>query len=277
MGRKPRIEFNGALYHVIQRGNNKEYIFKNNEHKKYFINKLNEFKTTLNFEVYGYVIMDNHYHLVIRSRDVHISAIMHRINNDFSKYYNISNKRTGHVFQERYKGYLVKDDAYLLSLLRYVHQNPVKAKMCKNLSDYYWSSDSSYRRNFQCQLVDIDFVLNIFSLERKVAINEYIKFMDSNELEDSTIFESADMIIEDKNASVQIEIERQSLDDILYNAVNNSEELFQNIKSGSRKRILSEYKKMYIVKSLSLNYTMKEIGENIGISESAVCLLANKI
>lgn len=121
MGRKPRIEFNGALYHVIQRGNNKEYIFKNNKHKQYFLSKLKEYKDIMNFEVYGYVIMDNHYHIVIRSRDVNISMIMHRVNNDFSKYYNISNKRNGHVFQDRYKGILVKDDKYLLSLLRYVH------------------------------------------------------------------------------------------------------------------------------------------------------------
>lgn len=59
MGRKPRIEFNGALYHVIQRGNNKEYIFKNNKHKQYFLSKLKEYKDIMNFEVYGYVIMDN--------------------------------------------------------------------------------------------------------------------------------------------------------------------------------------------------------------------------
>lgn len=275
MGRKPRIEFNGALYHVIQRGNNKEYIFKKNLYKEYFLSKLKEFKEIMGFEVYGYVLMDNHYHLVIRSHEVNISTIMHRINNDFSKYFNISNNRTGHVFQDRFKGILVKDDKYLLSLLRYVHQNPVKANMCNKVSDYYWSSDSSYRKNIQGQLVVIDFVLNIFSLNRKAAIEEYVKFMDSSVLEESASFEDIDIIGEYKTAVEQVKIERQSLDDILYEATND-EVLFKLIKDGSRKRKLTEYKKLYIMKSLSANYTMDEIGRNIGISESAVCLLANK-
>ena len=229
----------------------------------------------MGFEVYGYVLMDNHYHLVIRSHEVNISTIMHRINNDFSKYFNISNNRTGHVFQDRYKGILVKDDKYLLSLLRYVHQNPVKANMCNKVSDYYWSSDSSYRKNIQGQLVVIDFVLNIFSLNRKAAIEEYVKFMDSSVLEESSSFEDIDIIGEYKTAVEQVKIERQSLDDILYEATND-EVLFKLIKDGSRKRKLTEYKKLYIMKSLSANYTMDEIGRNIGISESAVCLLANK-
>lgn len=275
MGRKPRIEFYGALYHVIQRGNNKEYIFEKNVYKKYFLNKLKEFKKIMNFEVYGYVLMDNHYHLVIRTREVNISVIMHKVNNDFSKYFNISNKRTGHVFQDRYKGILVKDDKYLLSLLRYVHQNPVKANMCKKVSDYYWSSDSSYRKNLHGQLVDTNFVLNIFSLDRKSAIEEYIKFMNSIELEESFKFENIDIIGEYKTSIEQIIIDRQTLDDILHEVTDN-EELYRLIKNSSRKRNLTEYKKLYIMKSLSMNYKMDEIGKNIGISESAVSLLANK-
>ncbi|NLB33912.1 MAG: transposase, partial [Tissierellia bacterium] len=120
---------------------NKEYIFKNNTYKIYFLSKMKDFKGLMDFDVYGYVIMDNYYHLVIRSNEVSISNIMQRINIDFSKYFNISNNRSDHVFQDRYKGILVKDDKYLLSLLRYVHQNPVKANMCKCVSNYYLSSD----------------------------------------------------------------------------------------------------------------------------------------
>ena len=273
MGRRPRIEFKGALYHVIQRGNNKEYIFKNNTYKIYFLSKMKEFKGLMDFDVYGYVIMDNHYHLVIRSNEVSISNIMQRINNDFSKYFNISNKRSGHVFQDRYTGILVKDDKYLLSLLRYVHQNPVKANMCKCVSNYYWSSDSSYRKNLHGQLVDIDFILNIFSLNRKAAIDEYIKFMDSSKLEEYSKFEDIDILGECKT-SVN-EDEKQTLDDILYE-VTNDEELFTAIKNGSRKRNLTEYKRLYVMRALSENYTMIEIGKNIGISESAVSLLVKK-
>lgn len=276
MGRKPRIKFNGALYHVIQRGNNKEYIFRKAEYKRYLLLKLKEFKSIMGFEIYGLVIMDNHYHLVIRCREVCISDIMHRINNDYSKYYNISTKKTGHVFQERYKGILVKDDKYLLSLLRYVHQNPVKANMCKNISDYKWSSDLGYRKNLQGQLIDIDFVLNIFSLDRNVAIEEYIKFMDLCEFEDRVKFEDTDIIGEIESYKEKIKTEIQSLDSILLEAVNDNIELFEFIKNGSRKRNLTDLKRLYIQKSLLKNYTMDEIGKNIGISEAAICLLTNK-
>lgn len=275
MGRKPRIEFRGALYHVVQRGNNKEYIFNKKEYKKYFLTKLKEFKEIMNFEVYGYVLMDNHYHLLLRCHDVGLSIIMHKINNDFSKFYNVSNKRTGHVFQDRYKGILVKDDKYLLSLLRYIHQNPLKANMCNMVYDYIWSSDSSYRKNIQGQLVDIDFVLNIFSLDRNAAIKEYIKFMDENELEDSKNFE--DILVISDNEACSREIKNKTLDEILREIANNEEELIKSIKGGSRKRNLMEYKKLYVEKSLSENYTMKEIGNNIGLSESAIWLIANKI
>ena len=276
MGRKPRIEFNGALYHVIQRGNNKEYIFKNNADKKYFLGKLKEFKEMMGFDIYGYVLMDNHYHIVIRCRETIISNIMHRVNNDYGKYYNISYKRTGHVFQDRYKGLLVKDDKNLLSLLRYVHQNPVKANMCRKVTDYFWSSDSSYRKNLTGKLVDIDFVLNIFSLDRAEAINEYIKFMDSSKLEESKYFEEINIIGENTTSGRQTDASRPTLDEILRGIANNEEDIVSSIKSGSRKRSLSGYKKLFVMKSLSENYTLKEIGNNIGISESAVCLIANK-
>ncbi|NLK65491.1 MAG: hypothetical protein GX289_10405 [Tissierellia bacterium] len=276
MGRKPRIEFNGALYHVIQRGNNKEYVFKNNADKKHLLGKLKEFKEMMDFEIYGYVLMDNHYHIVIRCRETIISNIMHRVNNDYGKYYNISYKRTGHVFQDRYKGLLVKDDKNLLSLLRYVHQNPVKANMCRKVTDYFWSSDSSYRKNLTGKLVDIDFVLNIFSLDRAEAINEYIKFMDSSKLEESKYFEEINIIGENTTSGRQTDASRPTLDEILRGIANNEEDIVSSIKSGSRKRSLSGYKKLFVMKSLSENYTLKEIGNNIGISESAVCLIANK-
>ena len=69
MGRKPRIEFNGAVYHVIQRGNNKEYIFRKADYKKYFLNKVKDIKGLMNFEIYGYVLMDNHYHIIIKCHE----------------------------------------------------------------------------------------------------------------------------------------------------------------------------------------------------------------
>ena len=272
MGRKPRIEYKGGVYHVIQRGNNREYIFENKDNKAYLLELVREYKPMMNFELYGYILMDNHYHMVLKTLDAPLQDIMHRVNNKYSKFYNYKNGRTGHVFENRYKGILVKDDKYLLSLLRYVHQNPVRAKMCKRVKDYRWGSDSYYRRNKRGEIVDIDFVLNMFSENRQEAIKAYGKFMDMEEMEEGSIFEEGLFIGENQKtlANKHLEaIQRQSLDDILYE-VTKDKAIYEAIKNASRKRHLTCYKQAYINKSSAANYTMKEIGENISISEVAV-------
>ena len=281
MGRKPRVEYEGAIYHVIQRGNNREYIFKEQEYKAYILELTREYKQIMDFQLYGYVLMDNHYHMIIRTSDIPLQTIMHRINNRYSKYYNFIRIQTGHVFENRYKAILVKDDKYLLSLLKYVHQNPVKARICKNISDYKWSSDRYYRNNKQKKLVDIDFILDIFSENRMKALKEYHSFMDDEELEDEQEFEEVEFIGEKQekeqtNSNIQIQLDTQiQLDDILI-SVTKDKHIYQSIKSGSRKRNLTPYKQKYIEKSLASNYTMKEIAETISVSEVAVFKLHNK-
>ncbi len=272
MGRKHRVEYKGGVYHVIQRGNNREYIFEKKEDKAYLLELVEEYKSAMNFELYGFVLMDNHYHMVIKTLDAPLQDIMHRINNKYSKYYNFRNKRTGHVFENRYKGILVKDDKYLLSLLRYVHQNPVRAKMCKKVKDYLWSSDQYYRKNRREETVDIDFVLNIFSRNRKAGIKAYIEFMDMEKMEEGSIFEDVLSIGDNQEGIINKPtrlIQRKDLDEIL-REVTEDKDIYEEMKRGSRKRNLTCYKQSYIKQSLAANYTMKDIGENISVSEVAI-------
>lgn len=274
LGRKPRVEFNGAVYHVIQRGNNRLYIFEKEEDKIHLMKLVKHYKGIMGYEIFGFVVMDNHYHIVIKTIDTKLSDIMHRINNQYSKYYNHKNNRTGFVYENRYKGILVKDDKYLLSLIRYVHQNPVHARICKKMKDYKWSSDLYYRQNIRGRIVNIDFILSIFSQNRKEAIKLYSKFMDDEEIEDKSFFEDKEYIGEievdkvEANIAPQINY-RKSLDEILIE-VTKDNSIFEYIKKGSRKRNLTEYKKEYIKIALNFNYTMKEIGENITVSESGI-------
>ncbi|MBF8984882.1 transposase [Lutibacter sp. B2] len=278
MGRKPRVEYEGGVYHVIQRGNNKEYIFEKKEEKIYLLNMIREYKEILGFEIYGFVVMDNHYHIVMKTLQEPLHKIMHRINNRYSKYYNYINGRTGHVFENRYKGILVKEDKYLLSLIRYVHQNPVRANMCNKVKDYKWSSDLCYRNHIQREIVNIDFVLDILSENRKEAIKLYRGFMDGEEEEERSFFEEGLCIGENQIEIKRIELkknDKKNLDEILYEATQDKK-LYEEIKKGSRKRNLSIYKKEYIKRSLASNYKMKEIGENISISEVAVFKIKNR-
>jgi REP element-mobilizing transposase RayT len=276
LGRKPRFEYPGGVYHLIQRGNNRGYIFENNEDKKFLMSLLEEYSQKMGFDIYGYVIMSNHYHLIIKLSDVPLKDIMHRINNKFSRTFNIKYKRTGHVFENRYKGILVIDDKYLLSLLRYVHQNPVIAGMCESVNDYPWSSDGLYRYNIQDGIVDIDFILNIFSQNRSAAIKAYIDFMDENKKEDIDVFEKTDVIgrVSTRIIDEYIKPDRKTLEQILQDVTNN-EKIYNEIKSGSRKRYLTSYKREFIDAALKSNYTMKEIGKSISISDVAVFKLHN--
>ena len=277
LGRKPRLEYPGGVYHIIQRGNNREYIFGNDHDKRFIIDLIKEYRDKFKFDLYGYVIMSNHYHLILKLSDVPLQDIMHRINNKYSRNFNKTYNRTGHVFENRYKGILVIDDKYLLSLLRYVHQNPVLARMCKWVNDYPWSSDRLYRLNNRSNgIVNIDFILDIFTKDRVDAIKSYIDFMDENKKEDISVFEDADVIgaVNTKIIDEYIKSDTKSLDKILKD-VTEDETLYNNIKEGSRKRNLSRYKKEFIDIAIKSGYTMEEIGKSISISATAIFKIHN--
>jgi len=278
MGRKPRVEFKGAIYHVIKRGNNREYIFREREDKESFLECLEDANEEGVFNLLGYVIMDNHYHLMIEIKEKPLHKIMQKVNNTYSKDYNRRHKRTDHVFGGRYKGILVNDDKYLYTLLRYIHDNPVRAKMSKNIAEYPWSSDQYYRNNIKKQ-VHIDKILNRFSNNRKTALEEYERFMDQKEpiIKAYDFYEEGQLIGEletknNANFNGNQNNDNENLDEILRRVVA-SEEDFQLIKSGSRKRFLTNYKISYVKAALEQGYTFKEIGNNIEVSAAA----ANKM
>ncbi|MCQ1530253.1 transposase [Lutispora saccharofermentans] len=120
MARALREEYIGGIYHVIARGNNKEYIFKESIDKGYFIKQLKEYSKIMGYTIYGFALMDNHYHLIIQTMDKRLQEAMHRINNKYSKYFNNKYNRVGHVFQGKYKAVPVQDERYILKLLRYI-------------------------------------------------------------------------------------------------------------------------------------------------------------
>jgi len=205
-----------------------------------------------------------------------LNKIMQKVNNTYSKNYNKRHNRTDHVFGGRYKSILVNDDKHLLTLLRYIHANPVRAKMHQNMADYGWSSDQFYRNNIKKQ-VYIDKILEMFSENRKIALVEYKNFMEQKEaiLKPKDFYEAGAVIgqEEQKNDDPLVGCPcKETLDEILRRVVVN-EEAFQLIKSGSRQRFLSDDKISYIKTAVEQGYTFKEIGKNIAISATA----ANKM
>ena len=275
MGRRPRIEYEGALYHAIQRGNNKQKIFQDGRDKEFLIDVLRKTKSGFDFKLFGYAVMDNHYHLVMQTFSKPLNVIMHQINNTYSKYYNYEYQRTGHVFQGRYNAINVQDDNYLASLLRYVHNNPVKAGICRHMREYAWSSDRYYRRNFS-GFVDIEPVLDTLSIQRILAVKAYRELMEQN---DENEFEDVEYIGEE-NAYIQLlprckNHEVKSLDSILMDIVGDLK-VYELIKKSSRRRDLTEFKIKFINTAFENGFTQKEISNIIGMGSSAINHLCSR-
>lgn len=269
MGRNWREEYKGGIYHVIARGNNKEYIFKEDIDKGYFIKLLKEYCNVMGYQIFAYILMDNHYHLAIQPMDKKLQEIMHQINNKYSKYFNYKYKRVGHVFQGRYKAVLVQDERYMLKLVRYIHQNPVRAGMANSVENYRWSSDIYYRKNIR-SFINKDMLMKMLDSDGFRAIEKYKVFMEEREETEysklNSIGDEAYRVLCESRKEVK---QRKRLDEILIETGIELRE-YELIKAGSRKRRLTEYKLKYAIAGLEEHYTLREIGEHIGMTAVSV-------
>lgn len=177
MARRPRIHFPGAFYHVIARGNRKQGIFRDEKDIKQFLTYLSRCKHRFAFRLYAYVLMHNHLHFLIEVGEVPLSRIMQSLLFAYASYFNRRYGEVGHLFQGRYKAILCDKDAYLLELIRYIHLNPVRARVAKSPEDYAWSSHRSYLGKGERHLIDEGFVLDQFGASRSLARRRYRQFV----------------------------------------------------------------------------------------------------
>jgi len=140
MSRPLRIEFPGAVYHVTSRGDRQEDIFRDPEDRSAFLAILGHAMERFDAQVLAYCLMDNHYHLVLHTRQANLSRLMRHVNGVYTQDFNRRRGLVGHLLQGRFKAILVDRDAYLLTLCRYVERNPVAAKMVDSPGDWEWSS-----------------------------------------------------------------------------------------------------------------------------------------
>ena len=144
MARAWRIEYEGALYHVLSRGNEGRNIVDDDDDRRLFLDTLAEMSERFEIDIFTYVLMDNHYHIVFRTRRANLSRSMQWFGATYTKRFNIRHFRSGHLFQGRFKNMLVENDAYLMQLSYYIHRNPLRARMVKRLASYKWSSYRAY-------------------------------------------------------------------------------------------------------------------------------------
>ena len=178
MARPLRIEYAGALYHVTSRGDRQEAIFDDDQDRRAFLNILGEVVSRFHWRCHAYCLMGNHYHLMIETPEANLTKGMRHLNGVFTQWSNRRHKRSGHLFQGRYKAILVDRDSYFLELARYIVLNPVRAAMIKHPRLWAWSSYGATVGTSPTPVwLATDGLLAEFGKRRTVARQKYQQFI----------------------------------------------------------------------------------------------------
>ncbi len=181
MARAPRVEVQGGVYHVIARGNERRDIFRDDADRRLYLARLAECRGRYGFALLAFCLMPNHVHLAIARGPVPLSKIMFALHFFYSQKFNWRHERVGHLFQGRYKAFLVEHERYLEALIRYIHWNPVKAGIVDRPDAFHWSSDRYYREGVGPPWLDVDFVLARLAPTRPGACAAYRRWMGASE------------------------------------------------------------------------------------------------
>jgi REP element-mobilizing transposase RayT len=168
MARQWRIEYEGAFYHVLSRGIEQRDIFYDDADRHNFLDILGRMSERFDIDMYAYVLMNNHYHLLIKTNASNLSRSMQWLGTTYTTRFNRRRGRRGHLFQGRFKSIIIENDAYLIQLSYYIHRNPLRAGLVKRLAGYRWSSYPAYAYGkAQPSWLDTDFLLSQFNVRDK--------------------------------------------------------------------------------------------------------------
>jgi putative transposase len=249
MPREARKKSNSGVYHIMLRGINKQTIFEEDDDRRRFIGTLKRYQETSNFILHGYCLMDNHIHLLLQETEESISEVLKRISSSYVYWYNLKYERSGHLFQERFKSENVESTASFLKVLRYIHQNPIKAGLAGNVFDCKWTSINEYVG--KVNLIDNNKVLHLFSPDQKIALELFIQYMgESNQ----------DECLDD---DVKVRITDHEVLATLKNLGVTNIALLQQMEKEKRDQAIASIKKM---KGISL----RQLSRVTGISKSVI-------
>jgi putative transposase len=177
--RQPRRKSLSNVYHCMLRGVNKQDIFFEDKDYLEFQNIIQKTKKNYLYQLYSYVLMPNHIHLEIKDENKELSQIIHSIATSYAIYFNKKYKRKGHLFENRFLSKNVENTFYMLNLVRYIHQNPVKASICQ-MEQYKWSSYFDYFENIPTKekekITDTEEVFNMFLSSKEQSKEKFLEF-----------------------------------------------------------------------------------------------------
>ncbi|WP_026691499.1 REP-associated tyrosine transposase [Alteribacter aurantiacus] len=177
MPRVARVKSRSGIYHIMWRGASGQEIFHDDDDRMNFLEIIRKVKRRFHLKIYAWCLMSNHVHFLIKEGNEPVSDTMKRIGVSVVKVYNFKYRTTGHLFQDRFKSEKVETDQYLLTVVRYIHQNPVKAGMVTRVDEWKWSSCLAYYKDPSAafpDLIDQSFVLSRFA-------NDLVRFKGFNE------------------------------------------------------------------------------------------------
>ena len=284
MPRPYRLQSEDCFYHITSRGDDRKKIFVSEGDFMKFLKYISIAKAKFKFYIYAYCLMPNHYHLLLETSQPNISRIMHYINGSYTTYFNIRRKRCGHVFQGRFKSIVVDKDSYFLELSRYIHLNPLKAKMIDTSEKYPWSSYSGYLGK-RDDLLDRDKIQQYLDM----GTSRYKQFVEEGIKHSADPFKNvyagfllgSGTFIKDKLKSLGAHVEGDEIaykqninhqiskEDIIKALTDKYHTTIEQIRV-SRRRPMKE--KMLAVYLLNANtgLTYKEIGFELGMKPAAV-------
>jgi putative transposase len=179
MARPLRLDYPDTFYHVLSRGNEKREIFRDEKDYLRFLEGMGQMAGRFHLEIHAYVLMSNHYHLLLHTQAANLSRAIQWLGVSYSVRFNRRHGRTGHLFQGRFKSFLVQDDRYLTSMCFYIHGNPLRAGIATKLSDYQWSSYPAYaNRRSQPLWLTTGLVLGVHGGSRREFLETQRAFLE---------------------------------------------------------------------------------------------------
>jgi len=192
MARPLRLELPGAIYHVTSRGNERRPIFRSNADRRAFLAFLGQAAKRFGWSITAWVLMTNHFHLVIQTPEPNLSRGMHWLNGTYAAWFNRQHQRWGHLFGGRFKAFLIEKETYFAEVVRYVVLNPVRAGIVKRPEDYRWSS---YRATAGMESarewLDVDAALGAFAPDKELARQYYREFVAAKLASDERLWDKA--------------------------------------------------------------------------------------
>jgi REP element-mobilizing transposase RayT len=181
------MDYPDTFYHVLSRGNERREIFRDDKDHLRFLDTLSKMVERFKLEIHAYALMKNHFHLLVHTREATLSRAIQWLGVSYSVWFNRRHQRSGHLFQGRFKSFLIENDRYFTSMCLYIHGNPLRAGMVRRLSDYPWSSYQAYvDKKYKVSWLRTDLVLGMYGGSRKRFLGAQQEFLEErpNLLED---------------------------------------------------------------------------------------------